>query len=405
MRKIGLLKNSIQEYAWGSKTAIPDLLGQPGPADEPQAELWMGAHPKAASQVYCDGQWRSLLEVIDEDPEEILGDEAARKFSNQLPFLFKVLAAAKPLSIQAHPNKGQAKEGFVRENQLGVPLDSANRNYRDDNHKPEIICALTPFWALNGFRQVKEILRLLEEIKDPSLAEALSILRNHAKREGLKRFFNHLMIMEAKKQRQIVEEAVAYAEGRTDEEPVWTWIVKLNEQYPGDMGVLSPAFLNLIQLEPQQALYLPAGELHAYLEGVGIELMANSDNVLRGGLTPKHIDVQELLNILSFSEVKLDILLPKKVASGEAVYKTETAEFVLSIIETSKGAPFKSDRKRSVEIMICTQGEAGVTDLGDGDTTGLTKGTSIIVPSAVNQYRIEGEATIYKATVPMEEVN
>lgn len=401
MRKIGLLKNSIQEYAWGSKTAIPELLGQPEPRDKPQAELWMGAHPKAASQVYCDGRWRSLLEVIDENPEEILGSEVARKFSNQLPFLFKVLAAAKPLSIQAHPNKGQAKQGFVRENQLGVPLDAANRNYRDDNHKPEIICALTPFWALNGFRQVKEILRLLEEIKDPSLKETLSILRNHSNREGLKRFFNHLMTMEAEKQRQIVKEAVAFAEGRTGEEPVWTWIVKLNVEYPGDMGVLSPAFLNLIQLEPQQAMYLPAGELHAYLEGVGIELMANSDNVLRGGLTPKHIDVQELLNILNFSEVKLDILRPKKVAPGEAVYRIETAEFVLSIIETRKGAPFKSARKRSVEMMICTQGEARVTDLGGGDTTGLTKGTSIIVPSAVNQYRIEGEATIYKAAVPV----
>jgi len=169
------------------------------------------------------------------------------------------------------------------------------------------------------------------------------------------------------------------------------------------MGVLSPAFLNLVKLEPQQAMYLPAGELHAYLEGLGIELMANSDNVLRGGLTAKHIDLQELSNILNFSEAKLKILRPERVASGEAVYPTGTAEFVLSVVEVSGGTPFMGARKRSVEMMICTKGQATVTDLGDGETTGLTRGSSIVVPAAVEQYRIEGEATIYKAAVPLEE--
>jgi len=401
MRNIALLKNSIQEYDWGSKTAIPELLGQAGPAEKPQAELWMGAHPKAPSQVYCNGLWRSLLEVIAENPEEVLGRETAHKFSNKLPFLFKVLAAAKPLSIQAHPNQGQAKEGFIRENEMGIPPEAVNRNYRDGNHKPEIICALTPFWALNGFRQVREILRLLGEIKVPDLGETLSFLREHSNRQGLKRFFNYLMTMDKAKQAKIVEEAVAFAEKRTEKEPVWTWVVKLNEACPGDIGVLSPAFLNLVQLEPQQAMYLPAGELHAYLEGAGIELMANSDNVLRGGLTAKHIDVQELLNILNFSEVKLNILQPERVASGEAFYPTGTAEFVLSIVEVIGRSPFIGALKRSVEMMICTKGEARVTDLGIGETTWLTRGTSIIVPAAVEQYRIEGEATLYKAAVPL----
>jgi mannose-6-phosphate isomerase len=401
MRKISLLKNSIQEYAWGSKSAIPELLGRAGPAEKPQAELWMGAHPKAASLVYCDGAWRSLLEVIAENPEEVLGSETAHKFSNELPFLFKVLAAAKPLSIQAHPNQGQAKEGFLRENETGIALGAVDRNYRDDNHKPEVICALTPFWTLNGFRQLKEILGLLGETQAPPLKETVSFLRNHSSRQGLKGFFHHLMTMEKDKQVKIVQAAAAYAEKRTEREPVWTWITRLNEEYPGDVGVLSPAFLNLVKLEPQQAMYLPAGELHAYLEGVGIELMANSDNVLRGGLTAKHIDVQELLNILNFSEAKLSILQPERVASGEAVYPTETAEFVLSIIEVSRGAPCTGAQKRSVEMMICTKGEATVTDLGDGETIGLTRGASIVVPAAVEQYRIEGEAEIYKAAVPL----
>lgn len=401
MRKIGLLKNTIQEYAWGSRTAIPELLDQPVPAEKPQAELWMGAHPKAPSQVLSDGIWRSLPEVIQESPAETLGQEVAARFSNKLPFLFKVLAAARPLSIQAHPNKEQAEQGFARENELGVPLDAPQRNYRDDNHKPEIICALTPFCALNGFRKLEEALRLLEKIRVPGLAEIVSFLRSHPNRDGLKKFFNHLMTTDRGKQRKIVEQAVNSAEQQTNEEPVWTWMIKLNEEYPGDMGVLSPLFLNLVRLKPQQAMYLPAGELHGYLEGVGIELMANSDNVLRGGLTPKHIDVQELLTVLNFTDGDLNILGPENLTFGEAIYSTEAEEFVLSVMRLNKGAPFSSPRNRSVEIMICTEGEVSVTDLSAGDITRLTRGISIIVPAAVEQYRIEGEATLYKATVPV----
>ena len=401
MRKIGLLKNSIQEYAWGSRTAIPELLGQSVPADKPQAELWMGAHPKAPSQVLADGLWRSLPEVIQESPEETLGQKVAARFSNQLPFLFKVLAAAKPLSIQAHPNKEQAGQGFVRENELGIPLDAPHRNYRDDNHKPEIICALTPFWALNGFRKIGETLSLLEEARIPGLAEIVLFLQSHPNRAGLKKFFNHLMTTDSGKQRKIVEQAVNAAEKRTHEEPVWTWMIKLNEEYPGDMGVLSPIFLNLVRLEPQQAMYLPAGELHGYLEGVGIELMANSDNVLRGGLTPKHIDVQELLAVLNFTDGDLNILSPENLTPGEAAYNTEAEEFVLSVLRIKKAAPFSSSRDRSVEMMMCTEGEVSVTDLRIGDITRLTRGISIIVPAAVEQYSIEGDGILYKAAVPV----
>jgi mannose-6-phosphate isomerase len=401
MRKIGLLKNAIQEYAWGSMGAIPELLGQSVPADKPQAELWMGAHPKAPSQVFLDGLWRSLPEVIQESPAETLGQKVAARFSNKLPFLFKVLAAAKPLSLQAHPTKEQAVQGFARENELGIPLDAVHRNYRDDNHKPEIICALTPFWALNGFRRIEETLSLLEEARIAGLAEIVSYLRSHSNRGGLQTFFNHLMAMDSGKQRKIVEQAIHSAEKRTHEEPVWTWMIKLNEEYLGDIGVLSPLFLNLVRLEPQQAMYLLAGELHAYLEGVGIELMANSDNVLRGGLTSKHIDVQELLAVLNFADGDVNILTPKNLTPGEAIYRTKAEEFVLSVIKINKEASFYSPRDRSVEMMMCTEGEVSLTDLSAGDITLLTKGTSVIVPVAVEQYRIEGDGILYKAAVPV----
>ena len=242
MRKIGLLKNTIQEYAWGSRAAISELLGQSVPSEKPQAELWMGAHPKAPSQVLSDGLWRSLQEVIQENPEETLGKKVAARFSNGLPFLFKVLAAAKPLSIQAHPNKEQAEQGFARENELGIPLDAPHRNYRDDNHKPEIICALTPFWALNGFRRIDETLSLLEKARIPDLAEIVSFLQSHSNRDGLKKFFDYLMTTDSGKQGKIVEQAVNFAEKRPPKEPVWMWMIKLNEEYPGDIGVLSPLF-------------------------------------------------------------------------------------------------------------------------------------------------------------------
>jgi mannose-6-phosphate isomerase len=217
----------------------------------------------------------------------------------------------------------------------------------------------------------------------------------------LKKFFNHLMTTDSGKQRKIVEQAVNSAEKRTHEEPVWTWMIKLNEEYPGDMGVLSPIFLNLVRLERQQAMYLPAGELHGYLEGVGIELMANSDNVLRGGLTPKHIDVQELLAVLNFTDGDLNILSPENLTPGEEIYSTEAEEFVLSVIRINKAAPFSSPRDRSVEMLMCTEGEARVTDLSDGEITLLTKGTSVIIPAAVEQYRIEGDGILYKAAVPV----
>jgi len=285
MKTIGLLKNTIQEYAWGSYTAIPELLGCESPAQAPQAELWLGAHPKAPSMVNCNGRWVSLLELIEQSPEDILGEKVAQRFDNRLPYLFKVLAAAKPLSIQAHPSRTQAKQGFARENRLRIPLDAANRNYKDDNHKPECICALTPFWALNGFRNISDILSLLEKTCHQGLETEITNLREKPDSQGLKRFFHELMTMEPPRQKQVINDALSYAQKHIQEDKVFEWMIHLHNEYPADIGVFAPVILNLICLEPGQAMFLPSGEMHAYLDGVGIELMANSDNVLRGGLT------------------------------------------------------------------------------------------------------------------------
>jgi len=401
MTGICLLKNSIQEYAWGSYTAIPELLGNDSPANTPQAELWMGAHPKAPSKVKCNGKWRSLLELIDKNSQDILGEKVAQKFKNRLPYLFKVLAAAKPLSIQAHPSLGQAGEGFERESRLGIPLDAPNRNYKDDNHKPECICALSAFWALNGFRKIPDMISLMDKICPQGLKKEFDLFRHQPDSRGLKEFFKAMLTTDRTIQKQIINDAVKNAAQVKDKDKAYQWMIDLHEQYPADIGVFSPIILNLIRLEPGQAMFIPAGTLHAYLDGVGIELMANSDNVLRGGLTPKHVDVKELLNVLNFEEREINILKMEKINSCEHRYESHAQEFSLSVIAVKTDAGYFSLDKRCVEILLCTDGNAVVTDLAGNNSVAISKGMSILIPAVLEKYSIKGNAVFYKAAVPI----
>jgi len=401
MNKISFLKNPVQEYAWGSRTAIQTLLGEPVPSARPAAELWMGAHPKSPSEVLVDGEWQSLEAVIGSNPRSILGEGVAREFSNKLPFLFKVLAADQPLSIQVHPNLEQARAGFERENSLGIPLDAPYRNYRDPNHKPEILCALTSFQGLKGFRRIPEALALMEKVSRSVLSAHLARLGHEPTASGLEEFFSSLMRMDRERQGLAVTEAASIAEKYVDEDRAFFWMVELNRQYPGDVGVFSPLFLNLVKLEPGEAIFLPAGELHAYLQGVGIELMANSDNVLRGGLTPKHIDVPELLKIVDFRAGSAQEVESTGDGPCHRKYVTPTREFLLSVISLDEGECFESSQDRNVEILICVSGGAVVTDLRSREAFDLSKGKSVVIPSAVSGYTLEGNATLYKASVPM----
>ena len=399
MDKIAVLKNPIQEYAWGSRMAIQNLLGLPAPSEKPAAELWLGAHPKAPSEVMIEGEWQSLEKVIERYPVSVLGKGVAEKFSKKLPFLFKVLAADRPLSIQVHPNLEEAREGFERENRLGVSLDAPERNYKDANHKPETLCAITPFEGLKGFRKPEAIISLMDRVSVPSLSDELSRLRKEPDGSGLKKFFTSLMSLDQARREQVVDEAIRGAERCVREDRSFYWMAELNREYPGDIGVLSPLIFNLVELGPGEAIYIPAGELHAYLKGVGMELMANSDNVLRGGLTPKHVDVPELLKIVNFSpepvgKVKLSGGLP-----GEKIYATPADEFQLSVISVANGDRFTSERDRGVEIMICMEGETRIQDHDNKEPLVLRTGNSVIIPSSVGWYQIEGSGKFYKATV------
>ena len=400
MMKIGLLKNTIQEYAWGSTRAIPDLLGQKNPDHRPQAELWMGAHPKAPSRVEYNGRWVPLPDLIAENPVDALGKKVAEKFNNRLPYLFKVLAAARPLSIQVHPDLRQARKGFQKENARKIPLDAPHRNYRDDNHKPEALCALTRFWALSRFRKIAGILAYFQKLNLKQLEAELFELKKQPAADGLKRFYTALMTMASDRQKRIINEALGKIRGFESDDPVFKWMLQLADDYPDDIGIFSPILLNLICLEPGQAMFLDAGELHAYLEGLGIELMANSDNVLRGGLTPKHVDVPELLRILKFDDRDVTLLKPRKSGEHEQVYPSPAAEFVLSVITLKREDTYRSAENRSVEIIICTRGIVTIIDCHDQTETPLRNGNSAIVPASVKQYSIKGEGTCYKAGVP-----
>ena len=393
------LENVIQPYAWGSKTAIADLLGQPSPAEEPQAELWMGTHPKGPSMVVADNDRIPLQHLIDQQPDDILGHDVASRFGNALPYLFKVLAAARPLSIQAHPSKCQAVDGFSKENREGKAVDAPDRNYRDDNHKPEIICALTPFWGLNGFRPTAVAADLLSPVCPQLLEGALQDLKN-GQGEGLKGFFKAMMTLSVDKRLAAAQEVLDKANPWAETSPVYRWMVDLAGAYPADMGILSPALLNLICLEPGQAMYLPAGQLHAYLDGLGIELMANSDNVLRGGLTQKHVDVPELLKVVRFVETSVKILDAVTLGPTEFGYDCTAEEFSLSVIHSTKGQPYSSPAKRNVEMLLCTSGEGQLDDGSHGETLSVKKGDSWLVPSGLGPYSIRGDVILYKAAVP-----
>ena len=396
--KITKLQNTIQKYDWGSTTMIPELLGMDNSENTPMAEIWMGAHPKAPSGVLTDAGKVPLDSLIRESPVEVLGGDIVERFGAMLPFLFKVLAAGKPLSIQSHPNKEQAKRGFERENAQGIPFIAPHRNYADANHKPEIICALTPFWAMCGFRSVDEVIEDLFELRLEELAALVEPLAENPSRGGLIAFFKALLNLDTSyKTKTATAAANAVREKKGDR---FVWVSELYRQFPGDIGVLCPLLLNMYHLSPGQALYLDAGELHAYLAGLGIELMANSDNVLRGGLTSKHIDVAELLGTLTFNTGPKIVMGGKALSETETSYFTPAEEFLLSRIRVSSDTPHKADYSPSVELYISVEGDCAFHPSASAETCHVSKGESVLVPASERGYIIEGNAVLYKATVP-----
>ncbi|EED6553329.1 mannose-6-phosphate isomerase, class I, partial [Salmonella enterica subsp. enterica serovar Virchow] len=273
------LINSVQNYAWGSKTALTELYGIANPQQQPMAELWMGAHPKSSSRITtANGETVSLRDAIEKNKTAMLGEAVANRFG-ELPFLFKVLCAAQPLSIQVHPNKRNSEIGFAKENAAGIPMDAAERNYKDPNHKPELVFALTPFLAMNAFREFSDIVSLLQPIAGAHSAIAHFLQAPNAER--LSQLFASLLNMQGEEKSRAL--AVLKAALNSQQGEPWQTIRVISEYYPDDSGLFSPLLLNVVKLNPGEAMFLFAETPHAYLQGVALEVMANSDNVLRAG--------------------------------------------------------------------------------------------------------------------------
>jgi mannose-6-phosphate isomerase len=396
---VHLLRGAVRTYAWGSRTAIAEFTGRPTPTPHPEAELWFGAHPGDPAWLQTETGERSLLETLTDDPEGQLGAAVVERFGHCLPFLVKVLAADEPLSLQAHPSAKQAREGFEREERRGIPISSPTRNYRDRSHKPELVIALEPFEALAGFRDVSRTIELMKALAVSDLDPFVELLKGQPDADGLRALFTtwitapqpDLDILVP----TVLDGAVNYVRsGAKDFADEAKDVLELGERYPADAGVLAALLLNRMTLKPGEAIFLPAGNLHTYLRGMAVEVMANSDNVLRGGLTPKHVDVPELLRILDFHSVSEASLHPEMRRDGpELIYDAPTDEFAVSRLRIEGGnLGHEIDaavRHEGPQVVLCTNG--AVLLHAKSSSLTLERGQAAWVPADDGPIRLVAE--------------
>ncbi|MFF0295639.1 mannose-6-phosphate isomerase, class I [Kitasatospora sp. NPDC004615] len=393
------LDNTVRDYAWGSATAIPELLGRPA-TGEPQAELWMGAHPGAPSVIDRGNGPVPLDRVIAADPAAELGAAAVAQFGPTLPFLLKVLAAATPLSIQAHPTRAEARAGHADEEQRGVPANAPHRNYKDDNHKPELICALSEFEGLCGFRAPADAADLMASLEVPGLEPLIDLLRTKPEAEALSGALAEALALTDEQGRATVDAVARAVTAAAPSDPTGAMAgyAFAAAEYPGDRGLVAALLLNYVRLQPGEALYLGAGLPHAYLRGTGVEIMANSDNVLRCGFTPKHVDVPELMKVVGFESGSPEILRPEPGADGERLYPVPIDEFRLSRYDLAEQpAVLPGD---APQILLCT---AGTVELASGaQTLTLHQGESAFLPANGAETTLTGPgASVFRSTVTL----
>ena len=383
------LTGTVQPYAWGTTDFIAELLGTE-PTGEPQAELWLGTHPSAVSML---GD-RRLDELIDADPEPMVGSAAVAEFGPVLPYLLKVLSAAKPLSLQAHPDRAQAEEGFAQEEAAGVARDAPERTYKDDWPKPEAMCLLSDAELLCGFREPSETYALFAELGVPAALELVAPLQGGGARE-LKRVFAQILEHDGS-QRHVVGRVLEAARGQSGDGEFGLFLrtaVELGDAYPDDPGVLAALLMNRVRLERYQAVFLAAGNLHAYLHGNGVEIMANSDNVLRGGLTAKSVNVGELLKVLDFTPGFPGVVPCMEEPAGVWSYQTPAPEFALWRLEVGDTA-LPVPRAGSGRVLLVTEGS--VTARTAGASLSLDRGQSAFL-TAEDDAELGGRGVVFVA--------
>lgn len=377
------MTNKIQNYDWGSKNALTTLYGIQNPQNLPMAELWMGAHPKASSIVIdpISGNKITLKSLIESDPIRYLGKKVASQY-HRLPFLFKVLCAAQPLSIQVHPNKIYAEVGFAQENAADIPLDAPNRNYKDNNHKPELIYALTPFKAMNAFRPLAEIADLLDFVS--AAHPEIQLFVQQPSEEKLAKLFSQILSL-GNEQKERALGVLKSALNSRQGEP-WNTIKRMASLYPEDNGLFAPLLLNVVEMLPGEAMFLYARTPHAYIEGTGLEIMANSDNVLRAGLTNKHIDIPELIaNVDFIPKMSNSLYIQPKVTGNFCNYDIPVEDFAFCIYSIND-TQVKFENSTAT-ILFCIEGE--LTIEANDKKTSILAGESIFISA------IEKEITIF----------
>jgi mannose-6-phosphate isomerase len=389
------LTGAVRPYAWGSRTVLAELQGRTVPSDAPEAELWLGAHPGDPSTVTGPDGPVSLATLIDEDPKGRLGAEVAGEFGPRLPYLMKVLAADAPLSLQAHPDAAYARVAYAA--QEADP--AAPRNYTDGYHKPEMLVALTPFEALCGFRAPDVSAAVLEELNVPRLAPVVAALRAGA--AGLRDAVRTLLSWPGDDRPALIEAVAAAAQARTSSRyaPSFALAADLAGRYPGDPGVLVALLLNQVRLAPGEAIWMPAGNLHAYLKGAGVEIMAASDNVLRGGLTPKRVDVDELLKVLRFEILDDPIRPATELGPGIVTWPVPVREFALYRIELDGNRPPTAVPAEGPRIVLGVEGDVFVA-AGHGTPVEVAPGAAAFVPADTGPITLAGVGRAFVAAVP-----
>ena len=391
------LQGTVQHYSWGGTTFLPKLLSMENPNHKPFAEYWLGIHASGPSSIEVNQQSVLLSDAIATDPKAALSEPVYSHFGG-LPYLFKVLDVKDMLSIQVHPAKEYAKVAFEKEEASGTALNAPNRNYKDKNHKPEIMLAMSEFWLLHGFKSEAKILETLENIAE------FQVLVPLYKSEGIKGLYQFLMEMEQAQVDSLLSTVVKRAlrnkqEGKINRTaPDW-WVAKLYENTAGilpiDKGVFSIYLFNIVCVMPGQGIFQDAGVPHAYLEGQNVELMANSDNVLRGGLTPKHIDVEELIHNIKFESIDPVIIEGTKPCMGESVYPAPVQDFGIASI-TLDGSNSYSYEAESMDMFLVVEGGCVVNN----QMTIKTGEAFVVFPGNKLNIHASGKTLIYRAFVP-----
>jgi mannose-6-phosphate isomerase len=410
------LKGAVQHYAWGGYDFIPELVGIDNSRHEPCAELWIGAHPLAPATTELDGVELPLSALLERAPEVIIGPALAGRSGAALPYLLKVLDVRAMLSIQAHPNRRQAEDGFARENAAAVPPTAPWRNYRDPTHKPEANVALTDLWILHGFKPPQALAEVPETVPElrplmPGLRRRLRELGGDetAHRRLLRSLYERVMTLPQADIDRMLDPVIArltpdYERGLLDRTSADFWAARASQWLPlpdghRDRGIISIYLLNLTRLAPGEGTYIGAGVLHAYLEGTAIEIMASSDNVLRGGLTTKHVDVPELLETLTFESGAPALLESIQASDTERVYRTPAEEFALSRLEVTADRPHQGRPVHGADSLLVIEGEVAVEGAGEKMTLG--RGGIVLVPNGLAYtVRTTGHAVLFRASVP-----